>query len=71
MSRYHAAVIHPDDRPDTYCGIVDQSHANTVRELAALDEVPRLVREHPRHAGEWYVLRADGDLDHYVPVGGE
>ncbi|MFI6979304.1 hypothetical protein ACIBSV_12060 [Embleya sp. NPDC050154] len=71
MTTYHAAVVHPGDLPDTYCGTVDQAHVDTVRELAALEEVPRLLREHPHRPGEWYVLREDGDLDYYVPVGGE
>ncbi|WP_329492515.1 peptidoglycan-binding protein (plasmid) [Kitasatospora sp. NBC_01246] len=67
MSEFHAAILHPDES-ETYCGVVDQDHVDQVRALAALDEVPRVLRDHPRLSGAFYVLREDGDLDYYVPV---
>ncbi|MFD4397192.1 peptidoglycan-binding protein [Kitasatospora sp. NPDC058478] len=67
MTEYHAAVIHPDQTV-TYCGTVDQDHVDQVRAIAALDDSPRVLREHPRQAGALFVLREDGDLDQYVPV---
>ncbi|MER7707252.1 peptidoglycan-binding protein [Kitasatospora sp. NPDC097605] len=70
MSDLHAAVIHPDGTT-TYCGTVDQAHADTVRAIAEASwetDEPRPLKEHPRLAGAWYVLRPDGDLDYYVPV---
>ncbi|MFJ2780321.1 hypothetical protein ACIO5D_27540, partial [Kitasatospora sp. NPDC087315] len=67
MTEFHAAVVHPDGST-TYCGIVDQAHVDQVRAIAALDSSPRFLREHPRQPGALYVLREDGDLDHYVPT---
>lgn len=78
--RYHAATHFPaatlpDDpanadavAPSEYCGIVDQAHLDLVRELAAHDDVPRIFTEHPRNLNEFFVLRADGLLDHYVGI---
>lgn len=72
MSDFHVAVDHLD--PDTaeltttYLGTVDQAHADQVRAIAALEDSPHFVKEHPRQAGSFMVLRADGDLDVYVPV---
>ena len=73
---YHVAVDHlesPDpDSPvqssTTYLGTVDQAHVDEVRAIAALDDSPRHVKEHPRIDGAFVVLRDDGDLDVYVPV---
>jgi hypothetical protein len=65
---YDAAVIHPD-QTITYCGVVAQEHIDTVRALAALEDVPRHVKEDPRTPGGFFVLRIDGDLDWYQPTG--
>lgn len=70
MAIYHAAIVHPDQTV-TYCGEVDQDHVDTVRAVAAAEDVPRFVKEHPRQDGTFYVLRPDdegGDLDWYVPT---
>ncbi|MFI8085923.1 peptidoglycan-binding protein [Kitasatospora sp. NPDC086009] len=67
MTDFHASVVHPDGST-TYCGIVDQEHVDQVRAIAALDDSPRFLREHPRQPGALFVLRDDGDLDHYVPT---
>ncbi|MEV7975461.1 peptidoglycan-binding protein LysM [Streptomyces sp. NPDC086519] len=67
MTTYHAAILHPD-QTITYCGQVDQDHVDTVRALAAIEDVPRFVKEHPRTPGAFFVLREDGDLDCYQPV---
>jgi len=77
MTEYHVAVDHlesPDpDSPmqvtTTYLGIVDQAHVDEVRAIAALENTPRLVKEHPHIEGAFMVLRDDYDLDVYVPVG--
>ncbi|MFE6126717.1 peptidoglycan-binding protein [Streptomyces sp. NPDC056437] len=73
MTLFHAAVHHVD--PDTlettgtdYCGTVDQAHVDEVRAIAALEGSGRLVKDHPRQAGSFFVLREDGDLDAYVPT---
>jgi len=71
MATYYAAIVHPDQTV-TYCGEVDQDHIDTVRAVAAIEDVPRFVKEHPRQDGTFYVLRPDdegGDLDWYVPTG--
>jgi LysM repeat protein len=77
MTEFHVAVDHlasPDpDTPEqrvetTYLGVVDQAHVDEVRAIAALDDTERWVKEHPRLAGAFMVLRDDGDLDVYVPV---
>jgi hypothetical protein len=67
---FHAAIVHPDQTV-TYCGEVDQGHVDTVRALAALDDVPRFVKDHPRQPGTLFVLHPDddgGDLDWYQPT---
>lgn len=76
MTDYYVAVDHlesPDpDSPmqvtTTYLGIVDQAHVDEVRAIAALEDSPRLVKEHPHIQGAFMVLRDDDDLDVYVPV---
>ena len=78
MTEYHVAVdrlASPD--PDTlehqvettYLGIVDQAHVDEVKAIAKLKSTPRFVKEHPHIDGAFMVLRDDGDLDVYVPVG--
>lgn len=67
MTSYHAAVIHPDQTV-TYCGEVDQDHVDQVRAAAALDDVPRHILESSRRPGAVFVVRDDGDLDHYEPT---
>jgi hypothetical protein len=70
MVTYYAAIVHPD-RSVTYCGEVDQDHVDEVRAVAAIQDVPRFVKEHPRQPGTFFVLRPDdegGDLDWYVPT---
>jgi LysM repeat protein len=77
MTEYHVAIDHPESPdPDspvgvdtTYLGVVDQDHVDEVRAIAALDDTPRHVLEHPHIDGAFCVLREDGDLDVYVPVG--
>jgi LysM repeat protein len=77
MTEYHVAIDHPESPdPDspvqvgtTYLGVVDQAHVDQVRAIAALDDAPRHVLEHPHIDGAFCVLREDGDLDVYVPVG--
>lgn len=77
MTEYHVAIDHlasPD--PDTteqqvqttYLGVVDQAHVDEVRAIAELPDSERWVKEHPRLEGAFMVLRADGDLDVYVPT---
>jgi hypothetical protein len=69
MATYYAAIVHPDQSV-TYCGEVDQGHVDTVRAVAAIEDVPRFVKGHPRQPGTFFVLRPDdegGDLDWYVP----
>jgi LysM repeat protein len=72
MTEYHVATDHLD--PDTgqvtttYLGTCTQEHADEVRAIAALPDTERWVKEHPRQAGAFCVLRDDGDLDVYVPV---
>jgi hypothetical protein len=72
MTTFHVAVDHLDDAsPEpttTYLGTVDQAHVDEVRAIAALDDSPRSVREHPRLEGAFVVFRDDGDLDVYVPT---
>lgn len=77
MTQYHVAIDHPESpNPDspvgigtTYLGVVDQPHVDEVRAIAALKASPRFVKEHPHIEGAFMVLRDDGDLDVYVPVG--
>lgn len=78
MTEYHVAIDHlasPDPDTDgqqvetTYLGVVDQAHVDEVRAIAALKTSPRFVRQHPHIDGAFMVLRNDGDLDVYVPVG--
>lgn len=77
MTEYHVAIDHlesPDpDSPmqvtTAYLGVCDQAHVDEVRAIAALEDAPRFVREHPHIEGAFTVLRDDGDLDVYVPVG--
>ncbi|MFE9812398.1 peptidoglycan-binding protein [Streptomyces sp. NPDC005548] len=77
MTEYHVAVdtlASPD--PNTpelqvetvYLGTVGQSHVDEVRAIAALDDSPQYVKEHPHIAGAFMVLRDDGHLDVYVPT---
>lgn len=72
MTEYHVAVDSLDaetgETTTTYLGTVDQAHVDEVRAIAALDDSPRFVKEHPRKAGAFCVLREDGDLDVYVPT---
>jgi LysM repeat protein len=78
MTEYHVAIDHPESPdPDspvaittTYLGVCDQDHVDEVRAIAALDNAPRHVLEHPHIEGAFAVLREDGNLDVYVPVGG-
>ena len=65
---WHAAIVHADSSV-TYCGPVDSAHVSTVRELANSSDTPCFVKEHPRLAGAFFVLREDGDLDVYEPTG--
>jgi hypothetical protein len=77
MPEFHVAIDHlesPDpDSPmqvtTTYLGVVGQDHVDEVRAIAALEDSPRLVKEHPHIEGAFMVLRDDFDLDVYVPVG--
>ncbi|OPC84251.1 hypothetical protein B4N89_27945 [Embleya scabrispora] len=64
MPHYHAAIVHPGDET-TYCGIVPGEHVEAV--LAACETHPEREPKTGRDGGI-YVLRADGDLDHYLPV---
>lgn len=72
MTTFHVAVDHLDpetlDLTTTYLGTVDQAHVDEVRAIAALEDAPRHVKDHPRLEGAFMVLRDDGDLDVYVPV---
>ena len=76
-SEYHVAVDHLESpSPDspmqvttTYLGVVGQDHVDEVRAIAALEDSPRLVKEHPHIEGAFMVLRDDFNLDVYVPVG--
>lgn len=77
MTEYHVAIDHlasPDpDTPEqhletTYLGTVDQAHVDQVRAIADLEDSPRFIKEHPRIAGAFMVLRDDGNVDVYVPV---
>lgn len=78
MTEYHVAVDHlesptpdtPELRAETvYLGVVDQAHVDEVRAIAALDNSPQYVKEHPHVEGAFMVLRDDDHLDVYVPVG--
>ncbi|WP_051735345.1 peptidoglycan-binding protein [Streptomyces sp. NRRL B-3229] len=72
MPAFHVAVDHPD--PGTHAvtttclGTVDQAHIDEVRAIAALPGSTRHVKEHPRQAGAFMVLRDDGALDVYEPA---
>jgi LysM repeat protein len=72
VNTFHAAVDHIDpdtlETTTTYCGTVDQAHVDEVRAIADLPDTERFVKEHPRLEGAFCVLRADGDLDVYVPT---
>lgn len=77
MNDFHVAIdrLESED-PDspmrvttTYLGVVDQAHVDEVRAIAALEDSPRLVKEHPHIEGAFMVLRDDYALDVYVPVG--
>ena len=77
MTEYHVAIDHPES-PDqgspvtvttTDLGVVDQAHVDEVRAIADLEDTPRFVKEHPHVDGAFMVLRDDGLLDVYVPVG--
>lgn len=54
--------------PSVYCGIVDQAHVDQVRELAEPDDVPRFFKTHPHDPNQFFVIRDDGLLDHYVGI---
>lgn len=77
MTEYHVAIDHPESPdPDspvaittTYLGVCDQAHVDEVKAIAKLKATPRFVLEHPHIEGAFTVLRDDGDLDVYVPVG--
>ncbi|MFD9443427.1 peptidoglycan-binding protein [Streptomyces sp. NPDC060001] len=78
MTDFHVAIDHlesPDPNTPqqqvqtTYLGIVDQAHVDQVRAIAGLEDSPRFVKDHPHIEGAFMVLRDDGDLDVYVPVG--
>lgn len=77
MTEYHVAVDHlespdpdtPELRAETvYLGVVDQAHVDEVRAIAALDDSPQYVKEHPHIPGSFMVLRDDDHLDVYVPT---
>ena len=72
MTEYHVAIDHLDpdtgDVSSTYLGTCTQEHADEVRAIAELPDTERWVKEHPRQAGAFLVLRDDGDLDVYVPT---
>ena len=77
MTEYHVAtdrLASPDpDAPElktetTYLGTVGQKHVDEVRAIAALDDSPQYVKEHPAIEGAFMVLRDDDLLDVYVPV---
>lgn len=76
MTEFHVAIDHMEDGPEdwasvstTYLGTVDQAHVDEVKAIAALEDAPRVVLEHPHIDGAFCVARDDGDLDVYVPVG--
>lgn len=78
MTTFHVAidqVASPDpDTPElrsetTYLGTVGQKHVDEVRAIAGLPDSGRFVKEHPHIEGAFMVLRDDGYLDVYVPVG--
>jgi LysM repeat protein len=70
---FHVAVDHVD--PETleistsYLGTCDQSHIDEVRAIAAIEDSDRWAKEHPRQDDSFFVVRSDGNLDVYVPVG--
>ncbi|MEU2062391.1 hypothetical protein [Streptomyces sp. NPDC013455] len=72
MTEYHVATDHLD--PDTcevtttYLGTCTQERADEVRAIALLPDTGRWVKDHPRQAGAFVVLRDDGDLDVFVPT---
>ncbi|MFF8910523.1 LysM peptidoglycan-binding domain-containing protein [Streptomyces olivaceoviridis] len=72
MTEYHVATdqLDPDtgEVATTYLGTCTQEHADEVRAIAALPDTERWVKDHPRQAGAFAVLRDDGDLDVYVPT---
>lgn len=73
MTDYHVAVDHLTDGDQatvttSYLGTVDQAHVDEVRAIAALEDSPRCVKDHPHIDGAFCVLRDDGDLDVYVPT---
>lgn len=72
MTEYHVAIDHlapgESEPTTTYLGTVDQQHVDEVRAIAALEDSERFIKEHPRQAGAFMVLRDDGALDVYVPV---
>lgn len=73
MTEYHVAIDHLDpdtgEATSTYLGTCTQAHADEVRAIAAMPDTERWVKDHPRQAGAFLVLRDDGDLDVYVPTG--
>ncbi|MEU8682971.1 peptidoglycan-binding protein [Streptomyces sp. NPDC048611] len=75
MTEYHVAVDRLNavtgETTTTYLGTAGQAHVDEVRAIAALDDSPRFVKEHPRQPGSFCVLRDDGDLDVYVPTDAE
>jgi len=77
MTEYHVAVdtiASPDPAVSgqhvetAYLGTVDQAHVDEVRAIAALDDSPQFVMEHPHIPDAFMVLRDDDHLDVYVPV---
>jgi hypothetical protein len=71
MTEYHVATDHltAGEVTTTYLGTCSQEHADEVLSIAALEDTPRVVKEHPRIEGAFTVLRDDGALDVYVPTG--
>jgi len=57
----------PTTAPESsYFGLVDDDHIRTVIMLATDPDIPRIVKPHPRDPNQFFVLRDDGLLDHYV-----
>lgn len=77
---YHAATHYPPvdisetetgpvDAPGSeYFGIVDDAHVASVHAIASDPDIPRFVKQHPSDTNQFFVVRDDGMLDHYVYV---
>lgn len=70
MTDWHVELINPD-QSRTYLGVVSDAHVEEVRSIADLDESPRWAKPHPDTDDEFFVIRDDGLLDHYVVEGAE